>query len=314
MEKKPKINRSVESPQEKFTLARRHVIFGAVVLSLGGWAGREASKSPRSAALTTDSMSVGTNANLRAETLFRSEPDLEEPEPTQSPDPKPEPSPEPEPKPEPPKETEPPKPEKPTEPRGLEIFKSWDLPGVVVDRIRNEGLMKKVDAQRAIYDNVQNKRSVPWQLMAAINYREASLRPELSMKDGSSLHAGVSQDGVPIYPDAKKDAVSAADIFIGNAKRNYNVDITNINSLNEEQIAQALLAYNRGAMYLNNPGGPMPVSKSPYVYNYLKGGPMKWTRADSYDGSTRLNRMYDRGQSDGNLGALAIVAYLVQNK
>lgn len=207
-----------------------------------------------------------------------------------------------------PKEAEP----KPA-PKGLEQFKSKKLPGSVIDRIKRGGLPGKIDAQRHVYDHAAKETGVPWQLMAAINYREASLRPELSMLDGSSLTAGVSQDGVKIYNNAKKDAVAAANILVGNAKRYYDVDLSKIDQLPEEDIANALLAYNRGAMYLNDPGKPMPVEKSPYVYNYMDGKAMKWTRADSYNGSKWLNGMYDKGMVDGNLGALVIVSYLMQN-
>jgi len=178
------------------------------------------------------------------------------------------------------------------------------LPAATLQQIKAinlDGMLAKTK-ERYVYGEQQT--GVPWQMLAAIHYREATMNPALSMFDGSRL-GGISADGFQTGSSGNDDAKRAAELLIKNAKGVYGVDITKDRSL--AGIANAFLAYNRGSMY-KSAGATYNVS--PYVMNGYDDAHMNmtWVHADSYDGAKKLNNL--EGTRDGSLGALTIYSYL----
>ena len=172
-----------------------------------------------------------------------------------------------------------------------------------------EGIAEKAAANKEIYDYAAEKTGVPWQILAALHYREAKMDPTKSIGDGSSLTAGVSKDGLVIYADAKEDAANKAAVFVKNAAGVYSLNIDTVSSWSVDDWGNAFLAYNRGHMYKVV---DQSYTLSPYVMNYIDSDHenMAWTYADSYYNGAKLNGLYDAGQKDSNVGALTVANYL----
>lgn len=183
-----------------------------------------------------------------------------------------------------------------------------DLPTITVNKLKAAQVAEKVEANKARYVHAQEQTGVPWQLIAALHYREAGLNPNGSVTNGAPLGSGVNADGVNIPADPNEDAVVGANIFKSNAKNVYGVDIV-ASGADTSTYGKAYVAYNRGFMYKN---WNKPWNKSPYAMNGYddRHMNMKWTDADSYatPGGAQLNSL--SGSVDGAVGALAVVKYL----
>jgi len=183
-----------------------------------------------------------------------------------------------------------------------------DLPSITIQKLEAAGVKAKVQANMERYTYAQAQTGVPWQLIAALHFREAGLNPNGSVTNGAPLGSGVNADGVRIPADPKEDAKLGANIFKNNAKGVYGVDITAAGA-DTSTYGKAFVAYNRGYMYKN---WNMSWQKSPYAMNGYddKHLNMRWNDADSYTapGGTRLNDL--TGTVDGAVGALAVVKYL----
>ena len=186
-----------------------------------------------------------------------------------------------------------------------------ELPTETLAQIKSaniDGLLAKTK-DRYVY--AQQQTGVPWQVLAAIHYRESGMNPNLSMADGEKLGDYTSVDGAQISSDANKDAALAAEHFVALAKSSYNVNMKDTANITAESLGKGFLAYNRGVMYENynkQTGMSLTYLDSTYVMNGFDETHMNmvWTAADSFGGVNSL-----AGKKDGNLGALTIYNYLV---
>lgn len=183
------------------------------------------------------------------------------------------------------------------------------LPSETVTKLEGQEVQQKAAQNKARYDYAEQQTGVPWQILAAMHYREGGMDSDKSIADGSSLSAGTSKDGLPIDPDPNKDAANAADHLKDMGESVYELSTSAIDSWNFDNWAYAFLAYNRGAMYkMQNE----PYTKSPYVMNYIDTDHinMPWIHADSYEGTKKWNGLYDNGTRDSQVGAMAVASYL----
>lgn len=184
------------------------------------------------------------------------------------------------------------------------------FPPQTVTLLESQNVKAKAEANMARYTHAESQTGVPWQLAAAIHYREAKMDANSSMLDGSSLSAGISKDGLPINSDPNADAANSMNHLIKMGAGVYGLDQGSLSSWNAQSWGQAIVAYNRGYMYKNSNAS---YDTSVYLMNYIDDQhiDMAWQRADSYSGSKRLNSLYDQGRRDtGNLGAMVIATYL----
>ena len=181
------------------------------------------------------------------------------------------------------------------------------LPEETIKKMESEGIMQKAEAMKSIYMYGAQQTNIPWQMLAALHYREGNMQPGTSIFNGQKLGNYRNVDGIMLSSDPNVDAVNAAKHFISNAKTVYNVDV--VTTRTAEAIGQAYLAYNRGAMYKN---WGTPWTESPYVMNMFDASHMnmKWTDADSYvrPGGQRLNGL--TGKTETRPGAMAVLKYL----
>lgn len=191
----------------------------------------------------------------------------------------------------------------------VDIVSVGSLPSGTTSQLDSAGIKSKAQSNMERYKYAEDHTGVPWQITAAIHYREGSMKPDVSIADGSPLSSGVSVDGLPISKDPNIDTKNQVNHFINMAKSVYGLNAAELSSWNIDDWGNAFLAYNRGYMYKS---AGEPYSKSPYVMNgysedYTN---MPWIRADSYHKGRRLNGLYDSGKSESRPGALSVVAYL----
>ena len=187
--------------------------------------------------------------------------------------------------------------------------------GVVSDVTKQKAeaaqIKQKAEANMEIYKYAAEQTGVPWQIIAALHYREAGMDPNRSMADGSALSAGESMDNLPIYSDAKTDAADKTAHFIAMAASVYGLNADSLSKWSVDDWGEAFLAYNRGNNYKI---AKQSYTLSPYVMNYIDKDHenMAWTKNDSYfNGSTTpTNNLYDDKVKDESLGALAVANYL----
>lgn len=186
---------------------------------------------------------------------------------------------------------------------------SGTLPKETVAKMEADNVKGKAEASKARYDYAEKATGVPWQIIAALHYREGGMDPDASIADGSSLSAGTSADGLTIVSDPNEDTKLQTLHYLDMASLVYGIDKTALDKWNYDDWANAFLSYNRGSMFKDE---NMGYEKSPYVMNYLDTNHvnMSWSKADSYYKGTRLNGLYDMGAKDSNVGAMAVAAYL----
>lgn len=172
------------------------------------------------------------------------------------------------------------------------------LPQATVDYLDNRGVKDRAQQNMARYTYAQQKTGVPWQVVAALHYREAGMSAGGSALDGEPIlgYEYTSVDGQTIGATPNDDAANAANALKRLAKGVYGVDVTK--NLTLAEWGEAFLAYNRG--YLFKRAG-VSYTESPYVMNGLDSSHMNmsWSSADTVSGV------------DGNkAGALAVMSYL----
>lgn len=170
------------------------------------------------------------------------------------------------------------------------------LPAATLKQIKSIGFDAMLAKTKERYVYAEKQTKVPWQVLAAIHYREAGMNPGLSMADGEPLADKLSKDNAQMSSDPNKDAVFAAGLFIKNAKLYYKVDPSKV--ITADSLGKSFLAYNRGSLYIQ---AHNTYDKSPYVMNGFddKHMNMSWSAGDTVSGR------------DSNVGALAIYSYLV---
>lgn len=180
------------------------------------------------------------------------------------------------------------------------------LPAATIQFLDTLKIKDKIEQNKKRYLDASSATGVPWQAIAALHYREASLDPTRSIYNGQLLAQDgkdyINSDGRKIVSDPSEDAKNAANALIEMAKSVYKVDPSSqkmISSGSVQDWGEAFLAYNRGYIYK---WANTNYDKSPYVMNgydnqYLN---MSWPSMD---------REPLKGK-DSNMGALTIMAYL----
>lgn len=183
------------------------------------------------------------------------------------------------------------------------------LPNSTLQQLEKGGWRQKAEKNKEAYLEGERASGIPWTVIAAVHYREASMSPSQSIANGQPITgAGYrSIDGQKIGRTLKEDAAIAAQAFKDKAKLVYGVSLSAQSST--EDWAKAFLAYNRGFMYRN---WNETFDRSPYVMNGFddKHLNMQWIQADSFvkPGGKRLNNL--AGKTEGRPGALAMMTFL----
>lgn len=182
-----------------------------------------------------------------------------------------------------------------------------DLIPEAVAKMEAANIQQRAEANKERYLHAERETGVPWQVVAALHYREADMNSSRSISNGQPLGSGRNVDGFIIDADPNVDAAKAAGHFINVAAGVYGLKKDNLQSWNVHNWGEAFLAYNRGYMYSV---ANEPYTKSPYVMNYYDSQyiDMKWIRADSYFKSKKMNNLV--GSTETRPGALAVATYL----
>ena len=119
-----------------------------------------------------------------------------------------------------------------------------------------------INALQADYEGVASAKGLPWPLLAAIDYRENSNDPSRSTLSGEPIGTA-NPDNPGTTTTSKRQSIElAADHIKAMASSVYGVILTA--SSGDEDIKQALLAYNRGYIYKR---AGATADQSPYVMN-----------------------------------------------
>ena len=186
------------------------------------------------------------------------------------------------------------------------------LPEETIRRIESAQVKEKAEQNMERYMYAQEQTQIPWQVVAALHYREGGMRPEASISNGQNLTADGScyrnVDGVEICGNANEDAKAAAEHLITLTREVYpEVDL--FDNPTAEDYGKAFLAYNRYNMYKCR---NHTFDESPYVMNYYDNDhfAMKWLEEADTTGCNGKVYNHHGGRTDDNVGALAILAYL----
>lgn len=156
-----------------------------------------------------------------------------------------------------------------------------------------------INALKDTYTKVGTTSGVPWQMLAAVDYRESHNGPNASALDGSPIGTP-NKDHPGVVPTSKENSVElSANYMIGLAKSVYGVTISTTNT--PDEIKEAFVAYNRGSLYKDN--GLTP-DQSPYVMNLYDGHTIvPWP-------SNSKGEPLAGHPSDSNLGAFVVYSAL----
>lgn len=158
--------------------------------------------------------------------------------------------------------------------------------------------LARIEALKPIYKQASEQTKVPWQVYAAIDYREDNNNPDKSMLGGEPLGTPAVDSGKT--PHTKLESIIMGhDILKGLAKGVYNVDITQ--PLDADKLQKMFIVYNRGYSYKN--AGVSP-DKSPYVMNQYDSEHTDMV-FPSIPGETLAGR-----KETGRLGAMTVFAII----
>lgn len=192
---------------------------------------------------------------------------------------------------------------------GESLIKLGTLPTATTNYLDGRNVTFLAEQNKAAYESAQAATGVPWQVLAALHYREAGMAPTQSLTNGAALGSGTNVDGLTVGNALGDDAVIAANHFITMAKSVYDIDPSHSENFTLQDWGNAFLAYNRGNMYKS---WGATYDQSPYVMNGFDENHMNmnWIEADqSAKGGKKLNSL--AGKPDGNkAGALAVMSYL----
>ncbi|MDD5551565.1 MAG: M15 family metallopeptidase [Candidatus Pacebacteria bacterium] len=167
----------------------------------------------------------------------------------------------------------------------------------------------KIEQNKPIYQEAAKQVGIPWQMLAAVHFREGGCSPEKSPVSGEKLGTKNPDNGT-VYTTLEEATLAAANFLKNKAKSVYKMELNE--NPNDDAIGYAFLAYNRGYMYRDGldkngnscPGQPKntPYDKSPYVVNLLDGQHQNMT----------WNGCIDSGMThaDSNIGAMTIYKLL----
>ncbi len=182
-----------------------------------------------------------------------------------------------------------------------------DAPGISL----TPEIKQRIEQNKPIYENAAKSVGIPWQMIAAVHFREAGCDPTRSTVSGEKLGTRNPDDGQTYYT-LEQAAKRTAEKLKSLVKAVYGFDLNE--SPTDDVLGYAFLAYNRGYMYrngLNANGRPCPnqnearntpYDKSPYVVNFI----------DENHQNMNWNGCIDSGMThkDSNLGALAVYKIL----
>ena len=181
-----------------------------------------------------------------------------------------------------------------------------NLPQATIDQLDSQGINKLAEQSKEAYMAAEAE-GVPWAVMAAVHYREATMNPNRSIADGGALGRSSSMDGIPVGGTLAEDVALQAKHFKEMAKSVYGIELSLESS--GDDWGYAFLAYNRGFMYKN---WNKTFTESPYVMNGYDESHinMRWNDADSYvkPGGKKLNSV--SGKVNEQIGAMSVLAYL----
>lgn len=172
---------------------------------------------------------------------------------------------------------------------------TWQMPDAVLNKITE----KKND-----YVAAANAKDIPWQLLAGINYRECGLRDCGPSGEEMGL---INPDSRTIECPTEKGysycLEKIADKLISLSRWAYGVSLSTSSS--QEELVSAMIAYNRGKMYVN---GGCSTDDSPYAWNQFDENhiDMTWPNNSCEPSSTR-------GIVNIPAGGFTIYSYLVNN-
>ena len=110
-----------------------------------------------------------------------------------------------------------------------------ELPEETIKILDNFNVRGKAEENMERYKYAEQETGLPWQVLAALHFREASMGSNKSISNGQPLTKGggcyKNVDNITICSDANADAKQSAEIFIENAKRVYGVDVVSDPSL-----------------------------------------------------------------------------------
>lgn len=153
-----------------------------------------------------------------------------------------------------------------------------------------------IDKLTEMYKKVANEAGIPWQVLAALHYREARNNPNSSVLSGEPIGTPNPDSGV-VTSSLEDSAKRAAEHIKAMAKSVYGVTLGT--SPSDDDLKKAFLAYNRGSLYKS--AGVEP-DKSPYVMNGYD---------DAHVGMSWVSGVDTVSGKDGNpLGAFTIYKML----
>ena len=85
-----------------------------------------------------------------------------------------------------------------------------NLPPETIKRLESDKVKEKAEKNLKAYEAGANAEGIPWQMLAAIHYREGGMDPNKSIADGEPLGTGTSVDGQKIGNTLEEDAKIAA--------------------------------------------------------------------------------------------------------
>lgn len=122
-------------------------------------------------------------------------------------------------------------------------------------------IVTKINALKSIYVTEAQTAGIPWQMLAAIDFRESNNNPNTSMLGGEPL--GTKAADSNNVPQTKAESIQMGlKILKGNLAAGYKVELKLNPSADE--LKKIFVTYNRGVAYFR---ANTPADKSPYVMN-----------------------------------------------
>lgn len=163
-----------------------------------------------------------------------------------------------------------------------------------------QGIMERINANLPDYQAAATKGGIPWQMLAAIHYREANADPGHNTLGGEPLGEKAKDSGLRPYTLLESANYSVG--FIKSLyKMVYNADFPT--NPNDEEIKNAFLSYNRGALYKQH---GCTADQSPYVMNGYDESHKNMSWAPSCGDTV--------SGPDGNLGAYTMYVILIRGQ
>ena len=190
------------------------------------------------------------------------------------------------------------------------------LPAETVATLDAAKVKEKAEQNKERYEYAEKETGIPWQILAALHFREAGMNPNKTIFNGEDLTEHVNADGHMISADPLEDAKQAAESYISLAKEFSDVETLKADTSTLEDFGKAFATYKGGEIYQCNNKTYLDTTyvMNGYSEQYMN---MKWQDYDviRYDNPKYSYCTYKEytpswvGKSD-NIGALAVFVYL----